>query len=326
MTILTIDCPTCGAKVEVTEDALTGRIRQNVLNELLPDIESQKRELEKGKRELLTMQKAVQEAIDKGVDAGIEHARIEALSQARSEIAKEQMETQATIESQKSALEEKNNIELELRRERKDLQRQLDEQEVLRQRSVDAEVATARNEIEQKAKLKENEFAVRELSYKRKVEELQKQLEQRSNQTQGDALEIDLAQKLQAMFPDDFINRIGKGERGADCMHRVISASGVEIGAILWESKNTKTFSEAWIQKLKDDVLAAKADFGFIFSMAMPKEFSTFGVFNGIWVTSSSCLEGFARLMRSSLIRVAAERNIQAGKQSKAEMLYEYMT
>ena len=51
----------------------------------------------------------------------------------------------------------------------------------------------------------------------------------------------------------DEINAIGQGVRGADIHHVVIDSRGAKRGAILWECKNARNWSDGWVTKLKAD-------------------------------------------------------------------------
>jgi hypothetical protein len=70
-------------------------------------------------------------------------------------------------------------------------------------------------------------------------------------------------------FPHDAITEISKGVRGADCIQEVFTPGGHCCGKILWESKRTKNWSNAWVDKLKEDQREAKADIAAIISQAV---------------------------------------------------------
>ncbi len=56
---------------------------------------------------------------------------------------------------------------------------------------------------------------------------------------------------LRGRFPQDLIESVAKGGFGGDILHRVRSPSGLMSGAILWESKRTKGWSDGWLAKLQ---------------------------------------------------------------------------
>src|SRR6185369_10385907 len=102
--------------------------------------------------------------------------------------------------------------------------------------------------------------------------EAQRKASQKSQQLQGEVLELELENLLKTAFPHDEIEPIGKGITGADIRHIVKSPKGFTCGTILWESKRTKEWSDKWIAKLKEDLRADKAMCAVIVSIILPKE------------------------------------------------------
>ncbi|TIQ15912.1 MAG: DUF2130 domain-containing protein, partial [Mesorhizobium sp.] len=81
-----------------------------------------------------------------------------------------------------------------------------------------------------------------------------------SQQLQGEVLELELESLIVSRFPMDIIEPVAKGEFGGDVLHRVVGPAGQPCGAILWESKRTKNWSQGWLGKLRADQRTAKAD------------------------------------------------------------------
>ncbi len=76
---------------------------------------------------------------------------------------------------------------------------------------------------------------------------------------------------LRARFPGDVIEPVPKGEFGGDVLHRVLGPAGQTCGTILFESKRTKNWTDAWLAKLRGDQRAAGADVAMIVSSALPQ-------------------------------------------------------
>ena len=112
------------------------------------------------------------------------------------------------------------------------------------------------------------------------IEELKKKAEQGSQKIQGEVLELELEGVLKEEFPFDEINPVPSGIKGADIMQIVKTQSGRVCGKILWETKRTKIWSDSWLQKLKDDQRAVKADLAVIVSEALAKGFHHFRKIN----------------------------------------------
>jgi len=184
----------------------------------------------------------------------------------------------------------------------------------------------ARLEGEEGLKLKVLEKEELIASMQRQIEELKHRAEQGSQQLQGEVQELELESLLRAKFPHDMVEPVAKGEFGGDVLHRVVGAQGQHCGTILWESKRTKNWSDAWLAKLRDDQRAAKADVALIVSAALPKGIKNFDFVDGIWVTESRCAMSVAIALRQTLIELSAARQASEGQQSKMEMVYQYLT
>ena len=122
---------------------------------------------------------------------------------------------------------------------------------------------------ELKAQVSQKDTQIESLG--RTVEELKRKLEQGSQQTQGEAFELELENLLRGKFPLDLIEPVAKGETGGDIVQTINARTGTSAGVILWELKNTKTWSDTWLPKLRDNKRAAKADVALIISTALPR-------------------------------------------------------
>jgi hypothetical protein len=146
-------------------------------------------------------------------------------------------------------------------------QRELDEKarelEVTIEKRVQASqaelVAKARQDVTDELKSQVSQKDAQIDSLGRTVEELKRKLEQGSQQTQGEAFELELESLLKGKFPLDLIEPVAKGETGGDMVHTVNGQIGASAGVILWELKNTKNWSDAWLPKLRDNKRAAKS-------------------------------------------------------------------
>ena len=131
---------------------------------------------------------------------------------------------------------------------------------------------------------------------------------------------------LLAEFPHDKISPVAKGVRGADVIQEVWDARGNYNGKILWEMKNTKTWSEGWVDKLKSDKRDIGAEEAVLVTDTLPKELKAAGVRKGIWVTQKNFAVGLASALRASLIQLYYAKNAVTGKDAKVEMIYSYLS
>ena len=184
----------------------------------------------------------------------------------------------------------------------------------------------AKREAEDGLKLKVMEKDQTIASMQQKIEELKQKAEQGSQQLQGEVQELELENLLRVKFPYDTIEPVAKGEFGGDALQRVVSPSGVLSGTILWESKRTKNWNQNWLVKLRDDQRNAKADISVLVSQALPEGIETFDVIDGVWVTHPRSLLPVATILRHTLLQVSNARLISEGQQTKAEMVYQYLT
>lgn len=139
-------------------------------------------------------------------------------------------------------------------------------------------------------------------------------------------MEIELEDLLRRQFLYDEIIPVPKGVHGGDVLHHVRDSGGYPCGTILWESKRTKAWSDGWLPKLRDDQRAAKAQLAILATVEMPKGVTTFTTIDGVWVTSRPCLLGLAAALRTGLIEIAAAKRTLDGRQSKMEVLYNYLS
>jgi len=216
---------------------------------------------------------------------------------------------------------------MKMQRELDDAKRELD---VTVETRVAESLATVRervmSEVGEGYRLQIAERDEQTASLKRQVGDLQRKLQQGSQQLQGEVLELQLENLLRARFPHDVIEPVAKGEFGGDVLQRVFTPYGQSCGTILWESKRTKNWSDGWLPKLREDQRAAKADMALIVSNALPKGVSTFDLVDGVWVVEVRCAIPVANALRESLILLAAARKSVEGQQTKMEMVYQYLT
>jgi hypothetical protein len=184
----------------------------------------------------------------------------------------------------------------------------------------------AKREAEDGMRLKVAEKDQAIASMQQKIEELKQKAEQGSQQLQGEALELELEHLLRSKFPFDLVEPVPKGEFGGDALHRINSPSGMACGSILWESKRTRNWSDSWLAKLREDQRTAKAEVCVLVSQALPKGVETFDLLDGVWITSPRAAIPVATMLRQGLLEVTQTRALSVGQQTKAEMVYQYLT
>lgn len=317
-----IKCPNCGHQFEPSD-----AIREEVEKELrskAADWQKKKNDefLLKLEEEKKKIQSSLEENLRKNIAADFENKlkmleqnnkdNEEKLKQARQQqlefLKKEQellnKEAELELSVQKKIQEEREKLSVEIRK--------LEEQR------------NAAKETEFQLRLKEMEEKLE--AQKKLAEEMKRKAEQGSMQSQGEVQELLLEEMLRAAFPFDVITEVGKGVRGADCIQTVRNGLGQECGKIIFESKRTKDFANDWIEKLKADMRSQGADVAVIVTQALPKEMSSFGEKDGVWICSFSEAKAVVHMLRDGIIKIATALKTQDNKGDKMHMLYDYLT
>ncbi|HDL75132.1 MAG TPA: DUF2130 domain-containing protein [bacterium] len=335
-----IKCPKCGESISI-DDVLTHQIGEKIRKEIEVEqktkeieIANQKKALKEQTIKFEESKKNAQVEITKKVAEKLATERITLWKQAQTEAGKEKEAEKKMLEEQLAEkdikLQKANDNELVLRKEKIKLEEDKESFEIEKQRQLDEE----RNKIIEDASKKATEgqkYIIAQLEKKltdagNTNEEMKRKLEQGSQQTQGEVLELELEDLLKAEFPEDEIVPVPKGKKGADVIQKISDRSGRLCGQIVWESKKTKAWSEGWIQKLKDDQRVVKADLAVIISNVLPTDVVTFAFRDGVWICDIKLAIALATALRMNLESINRERTMSVGKNEKMEVLYSYLT
>ena len=199
---------------------------------------------------------------------------------------------------------------------------------------AEKKVAERISEVEQKAALAErqkSELTILEKEktiegMKKMLEDMKRKSEQGSVQLQGEVQELALEDLLRKSFPFDVIEEVGKGVKGADVIQTVRNGMGESCGKIIYESKRTKAFAKEWIDKLKEDFRAQKADIAILVTEALPRDAGSFTEREGIWICTYHDVQSVAHILRTTLIKMHETGRAQENKGEKMQMLYEFLT
>ncbi len=236
------------------------------------------------------------------------------------------LDMQEQITSKEKKLEEYQAEERKLRQQKRELEDAQKEFDIRLERQLEAEKAAIENKVTESFQQKEAELRKQISDAKKVNEELNRKLEQGSQQLQGEVLELTLEELLESSFPFDIIHPVAKGSNGADVLQTVTTRAGVKCGQIIWEAKNTKNWQNAWVQKLKDDQQSAGAEIAILVSTVFPSNSQEVFVHHeGIWLVRPSTIEAVAQAMRTILVESQKQKVISAGKNEKAEALYDYL-
>ena len=338
-----ITCPNCSTSIPLTESLAAPLIKatqlryERAMADKDRDMAGREAGLRAREATLAQEKAAVDEqvaeklAAERGRIAQEEAAKAKRLAAADLEArAKELAELQAVLRQRDEKLAEAQKQQAALIRKERELDDQKREIELSIEKQVQASLGAAREKAKREAedamKLRVTEKEEQIASMQRQIEELRRKAEQGSQQLQGEAQELELETTLRARFPRDLIAPVPKGEFGGDVLQQVMGPLDQPCGMLLWEAKQTKNWSDAWLGKLRDDQRKARADIALIVSSALPKGVHTFDQIDGVWVTDARCAVPVAIALRQSLIELAAARQAREGQQSKMELVYGYLT
>jgi len=330
-----ITCPNCGQEFEMS-DALTGRIRKHLEEELLQDVKKREAEVKKKSTALKAQESQIaksREAIDEEIEAKLKERLSEVEKKAAKKLegryADQLKELQTDLQEKDADIKVFRKQELELRKEQRKLKEAAESLELDVARKLDEEREKIREETSEKIaedhrlKDKEKEKVINDL--KASLEDMKRKAEQGSMETQGEVLEQDFEAQLKAFFVHDDIQPVPKGIKGADLVQTVRTPMGGECGILLWETKNTKAWSNGWIPKLKDDMIETRASIAILVSVVLPAGIKRFGPVDGVWVSDPLCAIPLAAALREQLMAISRERTASTGKSEKMEALYQYL-
>lgn len=331
-----ITCPNCQHKFELT-DALINGIKENLEKDLNQEFQNRELKLIEKQHELSKIEKQLNTDKKSLDDQVSELVQKELKSQSQQIEQKKDEEYRVKIEAIENELAEKSNkinenkkIELALRKKTRDLEEQRDSMELEIERKLSEErktlISQAQKQAEDKQKLKLREKETLIESLQSKIDELQRNIEQGSQERQGEALEEELIELLQRKFPFDEFEEVKRGAKGGDIIHKVRNNNGKQCGIILWESKNSKNYSNSWIPKLKKDQQEAKADIAILLTMTLPPEIDNFDFCEDVWISDMYSALNLCLALRHTLIAVEREKLVSTSKENMKDLVYDYIT
>ena len=283
-----------------------------------------------GQRELAAREKQLEQDVEKRL-AEKEQALTKQIQEEAARASAKQLEAlQQTLQSKDAAMDEARARELALIKDKAALEEKRKDMELDYQRRLIADRQQLEKQLIEKyageadLKLKERDKQIEDL--RKSLAEAKRKSEQGSMETQGEALELDLEANLNSQFPHDEIAPVPKGIRGADVIQTVHNEGMVVCGSIIWETKNTKAWNSAWVDKLKDDQRAIGANLAVLVSRELPEGIRTFAHVDGVWVVSLASYIPLAMALRQQLVQVTFARSASEGKSEKMEMVSESLS
>lgn len=268
------------------------------------------------------MQVTMEENLRKTIASDFEN-KLQMMDNANKE--QEEKLKQARAKELEFLIKEKQIIEKEAELELQ-MQRMLQEQRAELVEQIRKQETEKNNLKETEHQLRVKELEKQLDDQKKLAEEMKRRAEQGSMQLQGEVQELILEELLRNAFPFDLVTEVGKGVRGADCVHHIRNQFGQECGKIIYESKRTKDFSNDWIEKLKKDMRSMGVDVAVIVTQCYPKGMVCFGEKDGVWICSFDEVKAVSYILRDGIIKLASASKSQENRGDKMHMLYDYLT
>jgi hypothetical protein len=337
---ISIKCPECGHEFDVSDvlyhqvehelkKGFEARLKQerDKFREQSAALEQQRLELAQAReRQEETIQAAIREqlgqqskALEKKLAAAIREEQSGQLRALQEELAEKSSQVKALHKAQA-------DIE-RLKREKDELQgrAEAEMERLLNQKLVEERRKIKDSEAERSTKLlAEKDHVIRQMNEQMAI--MKRKAEQGSMQLQGEVQELIIEDWLAANYPLDSIEEIKKGARGGDCLQIINTRSFTNAGKIYYESKRTKAFQPAWIEKFKADIREKGANIGVLVTEAMPQDMERMGFREGIWICSFTEFKALSEVLRESLIAMHRVISQQENRGDKMSLVYDFLT
>jgi len=248
---------------------------------------------------------AVQEKI-----AGMERTRQEAETAFQEKIATTE-QAKADAEAKVGAYEQQVQT-LKDAHEADVVQRLNEQREILEKAQADAVNAEKSASFQKELKLQE------------KVDQLQHTLDNKTAEELGEGAEIDLYELLKGEFEGDKIERINKGQPGADILHTVIH-NGKECGSIIYDSKNHNAWRNEFATKLAADQMGAKAEHAVLSTRKFPAGTRHLYVQDGVILAAPSRVLALIQILRQHIVQTHTLRWSNEARAQKTVALYAFI-
>lgn len=336
----TLNCPECGAAIDIDEvliHQLEDKVKKDLqakhskkeqeLQKKLNDLKGEKDKIEKAKEnQKEIVNKQVQEQV-KDEKSKLEKSIRQQLDDEKSEEVKA---LQKELGEKSTQLRELNKTKADIERLKREKDELADKIALEKEKELTKKLQEAKEKI-QKSEKEKNELTIKEFEkkladQKELMEEMQRKHEQGSMQMQGEVQELALEDLLKSEFKFDNIEDVPKGVKGADVIQTVLNPLQQVCGKIIYESKRTKSFTDGWIEKLKEDQRNQQADLAIIVTEILPKDMDKFGRKNGVWICTFQEVKGVAFVLREMILKIHSVKSTEENKEGKMEVLYGYLT
>lgn len=318
-------CPNCHTEIDLdqVQSEIWKEKEENQRKAFEKEMEEKTEEMRKKAQEF-AQKKAEEERKKVELEMKDYEERLKKAEEEQKEAKKRELDF---LKKQRELEDKEKNFELELEKklfdERKKLTNELEEK--LKENS--------KKEMEEKLREVQEDFRKKELEKDKQLEQMKKSLDdaqrkasQGSQQIQWDIQENDLKQALSLAFPIDSIEDVPTGIKWADLLQVVKNNLWQPVWTIVWESKNTKTWQDSWIMKLKDDNLKAKWNIAILVSTILPEWIKYFWNIGDVMICIPEFAIQIAGVLRDKLLSISKVEKSLEWKDLKMELLYKYLS
>lgn len=339
---LKVKCPKCLSEFVLESAHVSAQFEESIRKDLSAEIQRREKELSTQRAEFFLLSQEFQK--EKEDFTSLIDQKVKDQMKSREEYLKDsirkqiQEEKEAQLAELENELKRKSGQLIELNQTKAKLQqlsREMEEKEAAIHLKMETELSNRLSEMKSSVKRQielESELRIKEKqnvidALKQKLQDATQRIEQGSIQMQGEMMELTAEKIIKEVNPTDLIEEVKKGVNGFD-VKQTICFNGKEAGSIGYEVKNTKMWSNSFIEKIKSDNLEARCDLLVIVSRSLPKEMEgqRFKLINGVWVTSIHFLADLSNLLRYGLLKVHEQKNTQQNGDTKAQLLYAFLT
>lgn len=336
----TIKCPECGHEFDIS-DVLYHQVEHELKAQFDKQLKLERDkvqvESEKLRQQSAQLERAraeQQETIEKEIRERLQNEKKALTDKISAGIRDEQAEQMKALQQE---LESKSRQVKDLNKARADIERLKREKDELQgkaeaemEQKLSASLAEERRKIQEneeersQKKVAERDQLIQQL--KNQMEIMKRKAEQGSMQLQGEVQELIIEEWLSGNYPLDTIEEIKKGARGADCIQTINTRSATNCGKIYYESKRTKAFQPAWIEKFKVDIREKGANIGVLVTEVLPADMNRMGYRDGIWICSYPEFKGLSSVLRESIISMHRVLSQQENRGDKMSLVYDFLT
>ena len=163
------------------------------------------------------------------------------------------------------------------------------------------------------------------LALEQQLEDMKRKLQRKSAHDIGEPAEVDLHAALIAACPEDRVSRVAKGVKGPDVIVEVVY-QGTVAGKIILDSKDHARWSNRFTQKLRDDQLAANADFAILSTSIFPAGKRHIHVQDNVIVASPARVPVLVELLRRLVIQNHVLKLSIEARSEKADAIFDFIT